>query len=736
MHRRTLLLAFTFVGITSVITQTLFIRELEQIFYGNELCLGVIFAGWLFFSGIGSIVGRKIKKNIFPELQSSLSIILPIEFFLVHSVKSMLKVGPGELIPVIPMISICFTILIPLSFVLGLLFVQGCKWWTSEIKNPVSGVTRVYIVDALGDMTGGFIFAYLLIHLFSLTALFVVGLVNLFIALFVTVTPAHKKWLRLPVLVLAGLSLLGLNSSKQIEGFIIRRAYQGYEIINHKRSLYGSLVLVKRGSLYSVYQSGMLSFTYPTPLIAEEIAHFPFLEVKEPKKVLLLGGGPEPLKEILKYPIQKVEWVKLDQKVVDVCKEKIDLSILNDPRVKISWEDERGFVKRYKPASPSPSRFACRSGAGRFDLVIINLGNPYNSLLNRFYSLEFFEELKKILNKDGVVALSISSNLNYLSEEFKEYNGTIYKTLKKVFPQIAIVPGENLRLFGTQESNWLTEDPKVLSSRIRVPTRYVTKYYIPYEFYTPRINFIKGILDKFTPQSLNSDFKPISYYYNVALTASYFSGWFRKAFLGVSKIPFWITLIVILGIVLVLGFIVRPQALGIGALGASGIGAQLCLILGFEVLYGYMYHKIGIITGMFMLGLSIGAISVERKKIKLSSIVGGAILYILILGFAIKVGAYCNTPLPGLEFIFYILPIISGSLTGGAWAVANKSLIKQGESAERSSGLLNGIDLFGSCISSFFLAIIFIPIYGLYSSLLLLGSLNFIALLFLLKNKS
>ena len=765
MYRRLLLLAFTIVGVTSVVTQTLFIRELEQIFFGNELCLGVIFAGWLFFTGIGSIIGRKIKKNIFLELQVSLAIILPLEFLLIHFIKPVLRIGPGELISPISMISLSFTILAPISLVLGLEFVQGCKWWAVETKNSVQGVARVYILDALGDMVGGFIFACLLVRLFSLNSLFIIAILNLIIA-FVLLTclkQTDKYWrsylLRGVIVAFSVICIVGISLSGKIERFSIKHNYPGYEIVDHKRSIYGTIVLVKRGSLFSVYQSGMLGFTYPDPLNAEETVHFPFLQVKDPRRVLLLGGSVELISEVLKYPINEVCWVTLDPNVIEICKRSCLKPWINFPlevaplevapqidcrgevasSVHVIYGDERGFVKKYggekNKASPNEASF--------FDLAIIALGDPHNSLINRFYTVEFFKELRNILHKEGVVALSIGSNLDYLSPELKEYNSIIYHTLKKVFPNVALLPGERLMLFGSESSDWLTEDPNILAARVNVPTRYVTKFYIPYKFYPERISYIKETLSKSTPRSLNTDFHPISYYYNMTVTTSYFSQWFEKGFTFLSKIPFRVIIIAVIVMVIALGFIVRGPVLGIGILGATGIGAQLSLIFAFEVLYGYMYHRIGIITGVFMFGLAIGARFTEKKNSthqlinssthKLATIVGWTILYLGSLLLIIKGLSYRTLSI--FEPIFYVLPVIGGILVGSAWIVANQILIKQGESAERSSGLLNGIDLFGSCVGSFFLSIFFIPIYGLCNSIILLALLNFMTLIFLLKHR-
>jgi spermidine synthase len=598
--------------------------------------------------------------------------------------------------------------------------VQGCEWWAKETKNTARGVSRVYILDAVGDMIGGFIFAYFLIRFFSLTTLLTMGLLNLTIAFALSSgfrRNLFRRNLRTPTMFLAILCIAGMIFAGRIERSVMTRDYTQYQVLNHKRSVYGDLVLVKRGSLYSLYENGLLSLTYPLPVEAEQKVHFPMLEVRNPERVLLLGGTVEMVAEVLKYPVQGVEWVKLDPKTIDVCKPWVDFSVLDDPRVSMKWEDGRRFVKTYR--------------GQRFDLVIVDVGEPHTSLLNRFYTLEFFNELQEILNPDGVVALEIASNADYLSRELTEYNGIIYKTLKEVFPNVILVPGETLRLFGCREASWLSDDPDTLSSRITVLTQYVTEHHIPFEFYRERIDYVRGILDNFTPRVLNTDFHPISYYYDIVLKGAYFSHWFRRMFLFFSRVPAWVTLLTITLIFTVIGVAARPAVLGIGVLGATGIGAQLLLLLCFEVLYGYVYHKIGIITGGFMLGVAIGARWTEKKNGRLSFVIGSTMAYLGILFLVIR--WLSHTYVESFQFFFFVMPVLAGILTGCAWNLANHQLIARGESVKRSSGLLNGMDLFGSCAGSFLVSVFFIPIYGINFCFLLLATLNCVALFFLLR---
>ena len=300
------------------------------------------------------------------------------------------------------------------------------------------------------------------------------------------------------------------------------------------------------------------------------------------------------------------------------------------------------------------------------------------------------------------------------------YNSIIYNTLKQVFPNIIVSPGEDLWLFASDSPNWLSDDINMLSPRLTVPTKYITESFIMDRFQPERLKYIKEMLKQVQHDNtysntplLNSDFHPIGYYYNNIITGSYFSGTFRKVFIKLLSIPFWLMLITVVVIVSGIGYFVNPKAFGIGILGGSGMGLQLFLILAFEVLYGYVYHKIGIITAAFMLGVVLGAKIGELKDIKLNTVIGAMSLYLLLM-LAIMKLVVIN------EFLFYLFPVINGTFIGIAWTNANKSLINNGESVERASGLLNGADLLGSCIGLFLLSVIFIPVYGLYKAMLLL----------------
>ncbi|MCK7514639.1 MAG: hypothetical protein MZV70_68685 [Desulfobacterales bacterium] len=67
---------------------------------------------------------------------------------------------------------------------------------------------------------------------------------------------------------------------------------------------------------------------------------------------------------------------------------------LTDPRVRVIHEDAGSFLKR----------------AGRlYDVILLNVGEPMNVELNRFYTVEFFRTVKTRLAPDGSFSLPCRS---------------------------------------------------------------------------------------------------------------------------------------------------------------------------------------------------------------------------------------------------------------------------------------------------------------------------------------
>jgi len=63
-YQKTLFFAVTALGISSIAVQLIVLREFLNVFYGNELVFGIILGSWFLLTGLGSYLGRYVRKLV------------------------------------------------------------------------------------------------------------------------------------------------------------------------------------------------------------------------------------------------------------------------------------------------------------------------------------------------------------------------------------------------------------------------------------------------------------------------------------------------------------------------------------------------------------------------------------------------------------------------------------------------------------------------------------------------
>ena len=157
------------VGAYAISAQIFFIRELLVLFFGNELCIGIIFSCW--FLGItagAGISGKLIRrfKNIWNIFFTSLIILTLLPFILIpvmRLLRSILAVLPGEYFTIMDMISGACMSVCPFSFMIGFFFPVACRAIISSGKTGSTGIGLVYVWESAGSLAGGIIISLVLI---------------------------------------------------------------------------------------------------------------------------------------------------------------------------------------------------------------------------------------------------------------------------------------------------------------------------------------------------------------------------------------------------------------------------------------------------------------------------------------------------------------------------------------------------------------------------------------------
>ncbi|MDP3788991.1 MAG: hypothetical protein Q8R48_01135, partial [Candidatus Omnitrophota bacterium] len=464
----------------------------------------------------------------------------------------------------------------------------------------------------------------------------------------------------------------------------------------------------------NVFVDGMISASFPNPESYEPLAHWPLLAAAKPGRILIMGDfSLGALKEALKHGPESVDYVVLDSSFLGLVKpylEVADIAALNDPRIRIHYSDARIFIKKKQD---------------KYDAVIINIQEVHNLKLNRFFTREFYAQIRSILKPGGILALSIASSENYLSAQTRMFNASVYRTLGSVFQTVEVIPGDSITLLASPRAIDMRKETMLerFKSR-RISNRYVIPSHIEYKLEIDRRAELKKILDETPGVEINKDFKPTTYYYYANFWLNKFAsplGYLMGGGLGIG-----IVLIIFNKRRSLIFLARRKEHILIFVLGLSGILLELILLLGFQVISGYVYWQMGILFASFMLGLFLGAAlgvrfkhySQERHSIIL------VILSLTIIGLSICTGYF----LPRLIdlstiqtiLIFLALLTIVGAVVGGAFVIAG--FLISARDVMVKAGSLYAADLWGAALGALLSTNIIVPFFGL------LGALNFSAI--------
>jgi spermidine synthase len=721
--RRRLIFAILVMGFSGIVVQILLLREFLVIFSGNELAIGIILANWLILEAFGSLfVGKRVehlKKRLeaFVGLQLLFSLCLPLAVYSIRILKE-------------------------------LLFTFGCKLYSLHhvSEGKASSIGKVYVHETLGTIFGAVAFTYLFVpFLHSIKIALGVALLNSLLCLLLLGSSPRRSLTSRALaggsaifLVLCAYLILGSKADK-IHHLSISQQWRGQEVIHYQNSIYGNITVTQRGEQYNFFSDGISILTTPVPdiIFVEEFVHLPLLSHPLPKKVLVIGSGAGGvIHEILKHPVEKVDYTELDPLLLEVVQRfptPLTEAELADPRVNIEYLDGRFFIKR------TPHRY---------DLVLVGISNPLTLQINRLFSKEFFSLVKGRLEKGGILVIVLPGSLTYLSKELGDLNACILNTLKGVYPFVRVIPGDFNLFLASTSSKVSSINHKLLSHRLNergLEVSLLTPSHIKYKLASRWVDWffasIKGATKK-----INQDFSPLGMFYSLAYWNSLFSPhtkwlfrWFEQVNLRLLIIPFSIFTLVFLIICFKGSTIFTKLSIpfAIMASGFAGMIFDLALIYTFQTLYGYVFHQIGLLVAAFMVGIAAGSLAMttvlERVKRDFTYFIGLELAIILFSGVLPAIfllfSPYLNSPAV-LSLFRVIFPVLC--LIGAQFPLASKIYLKLSPDLSGTAGLLYGADLAGGWLGGMLGGVLLLPVLGLIQTCTAVVILKIISLLILL----
>ncbi|OYD15096.1 hypothetical protein CH333_06580 [candidate division WOR-3 bacterium JGI_Cruoil_03_44_89] len=727
--------AILIMGASGICAETLLLRELLLVFYGNELSIGMVLANWLLLESIGAIfIGRRIEYSgerikKFINWQTIFALFLPLSIFLTRILKGYLLPTPGESLGLLSIVGYSLFILAPVSIIHGALFTFACRihadrktTQSERIDNAAQQIGDVYIYETVGTILGGVIITYLLIpHFHSLQITLGISIINLAICVLLK----RRYILPFPLLLLFGIILFSPLTYK-MDKLSIDKQWKGQNIIDSENSIYGNILVSERENQYTFFSDGVPVITTPVPDVAseEEFVHIPMLILPHPEDILIIGGGAGGyIYEILKHPsVKRVDYCELDPLIIRLLRKfptPLTETELKSERVNVNCIDGRLFIER------TPLKY---------DAIFVGIDSPSDLQTNRLFTREFFSIARSKLKDNGFLILGLPGSLSYLSPELRKLNVSVLNAMRSVYTFVRIVPGEiNMYIASSHHYTNIEESIQRRLIQRQLDLNFLTPPCITYKLDKHRLNWFNKSIQKVNAKG-NSDYLPSSVFYYLAYwntqSSPYTSGFFDR-FEGISistvMLPLSILIVIILAFItigsrrkLVTRLSGTTVTFAIVTSGFAGMIFDLIIIFTFQSLYGYVYQMIGLLTALFMAGTGTGGFIINRRlnRCGLTTFLClDLCVFLLATSFSLLLSSLYSPP----PFLFFLLSFICGGFVGAQFPLANKIYLERAGDISRTSGLLYGCDLLGGWIAGMIGGTALLPILGLATTSLVVA---------------
>lgn len=793
-----------FFGFSSTINQIIFLREFYVSGGGNELFIAVVFAVWLLgvtCGGIKAGMGRGTKaENVSDEQSASRTLFLInlqaviaiVTVFLIQGVRVFFRVEAGAPFPLFKLMISSIVFIMPYSFLVGFLFARMCSL-AEEISGDgarmdssrdADSIGFVYTLESLGSAFGGALASLFLIGRFSS-----VGIVVLCLAALI-LPQRHLYWRlkkagRFPHIKSPFIEITGIVSIIIIIMYLTpigslfdrismdlrwRSLGAGFKFIASKDTPYQRLELASDQNQYSLFSNGEYVNSFPDPYDASLRANFYMTLHHDPKAILIIGSGDEELLPFIqKYNPTVVTYIDCDPNLQGFIDEYLSSDVQEAmKKAEIIHTDGRLYIW-----SLAERR---RNGmTGGYDIVLLSLPEPSTIASGRFYTVEFYRNVREILNDDGLLLTSVSSAENYFGNTVLDYSGSVYKSLKMVFPEVLPSPGAKALLVAAKNKGVATLDADVLSRRFASKMKddeYFTKYHFMTILEPNQTKLTQEAYDNLPAGiPINTDLKPVSIFYNLILWAKMMGSEADRFLIFFKRLGFWgislpFLIFIILSVLLGLYHAKKSTSLRFVKTGAILIlittgffmmASEMVAIYMYQKNFGNLYQKIGLLISAFMIGLAAGGYSGTQKKIPDLNSARRVLLrseieiitLLIISSVFFRYEEHLRNWVSSLcvESIYFAFLLIVGFLGGRQFPYIGKTLKllvlpddsqNKKNSTPLAAGLVEFADHFGAAAGALFTGVIFLPILGVVDTVLLLMLIKIagFSFLFVSNNKS
>ncbi len=567
-------------GVSSVVTQLLTIREFLALFAGNEFVIAVIFFNWLIAGGAGTMLSYRAAERLFnPSVRrlAWLSVIAavmsPLLLLAIRLLFDVFFVHGSEAGFYQTFFYSLMTVA-PYALVIG--FALPYALFVLRQETPAYPGVMVYIIDNIGDITGGAVFSFVL--LFIATPLQSACLANLLLLAATIPLLLNKK--RLSAIAAGGILIAAAIITFPVFFETGTLGTAGGDLAAYRESRYGRILVEYQAGQYTLFLDGAPIASSRNLKKAEEAAHYPLAQVDDPGRVLVISAVAGIMREIDKHHPRRIDYVEIDPNLTEAMF-RFGL-IEKNKRMHVIHDDARAYLSR---------------SAERYDAIIMCLPEPETYQLNRFYTLSFFELIRRHLTDKGVFCFSLRGFDNYPSGPDRQKLSTVYNTVAACFGHVTLLPGDDI--FFLCGSRPLTTDIPQRLAQEGIDTVYIADYFYG-DITADRIDYLHSIIDPKAPP--NRDTRP-------RLMRLMFARWF--AIFASSPAIFYAGVGLFL---LVYWWRISGGEFVLFSSGFANMATEILAIFAFQIFFGYIYFQIGLLVTVFLAGLLPGALLGQRAR--------------------------------------------------------------------------------------------------------------------------
>ncbi len=768
--KKTPFLSATFCcGVFASMAQVLFVRETLVVFHGSELSIGAVMASWLAGVAVGAAVARFLAVRVsvgrlawWPSgLLAVGGLVAPLQILGIRVARSIAGVPQAEYGSLGYALACSLLLFAPTAVIVGIFFPTACILASkNEIKEGggrIGALSRVYAAESVGSMVGGVVLTWVALPLLDNIRAGWLACCFAFAGSFLCVQGHESAKMFFRAVIGAAAMLYGVaawHPSLRHEIAVLRWRSVGIlpshgveeggaELVADIDTPYQNLALVRISGQHALYANGILAGIFPDPIGTEHNIHFIMAQKPLSRRVLVIGGIPtEDIPEILRYPVEEVVYVELDPAMGSILEKSVKDSyaaVFGSGRVRVVHDDAVRYVRRCKQ---------------QFDMVMVNAGEPVTLAAGRWVTHEFFSDIRKLLNDEGVMVVSMTSS-ERLQAEAAAAGGSIYSTLKSVFPVVLVTAETRNRYFAGFAESDLTFDRDELfqrSSSAHLGTRYFRPEYFLFadEIDPPKTALVTNRFASACSQ-INTILWPSASGYAMALWSRFSGSGIEGLVAGTKR---WSVhrlslAVAVVGIALLMMGLALRVADGIGrerlrvewrrlmivaAIGAGGfwgMALDMALILLFQSFLGCIYTKMGFVNAVFMSGLALGALSGRRlaNRGEMSAWYAFMGIQACLAAFAVTIPPAVRLALgsvPGIElsgFGIYVAVGVTGWGVGALFALGNWLLIQGGVPIGAAASVTELLDHLGAASGALALGALFFPALGVSGSCVLIAAI-------------